>query len=107
MGFFSKLFGGQTAEPASPARVSRDGVAIIESTDTFRITGRGLVVTGRMTTPAVTDEWFEVDYQGKRERLRLSRISIDDNPVPTVEPGATVALLLVNASSDWSGVFNI
>jgi|GEM_PF-7084592 len=108
VGFFSRLFGAKKpAEPARATWVGRDGVSVIQATDTFKISGRGVVVTGRMLTTAVVDEWFDVDYQGKPERLRLSKISINEQAITSVEPGATVALLLVNASSAWTEVISI
>lgn len=102
------MFGAKKpAEPARATWVGRDGVSVIQATDTFKISGRGVVVTGRMLTTAVVDEWFDVDYQGKPERLRLSKISINEQAITSVEPGATVALLLVNASSAWTEVISI
>lgn len=65
MGFFSKLFGDDSPKPP-PMRghhigaVRRMGAPLLDVEDVFTITGRGIVVTGRLQQPLDVGEILEV-----------------------------------------------
>lgn len=103
MGILSRVF-GPSDKPSNrgPTTVRRDGLDVIDVGDTFPITGRGLVVTGRLQAPVAVDEWLDVLHDGAHQNLRLARITVNDEMVDSAAAGTDAALLLAKPGIDSS-----
>ncbi|MFW6600284.1 hypothetical protein ACQBAU_09735 [Propionibacteriaceae bacterium Y2011] len=104
MGFFSTLFGGGSdgkrskGRPANEERgvtaVRRSGRDVMQVEDVFRITGRGVVVTGRLAEDLRVDEWVDVHRADGTRSQRVGGISVRNEMVQSAAAGTEAGVLL-------------